>query len=116
MSSCHSFIPEPFKNLDMKINIQFVNMQTSESLETYTTKKLKILNKKYDMLINAEVFFKKDNDPKGNGRICEIELSLFGPRLYASSNEKNYEMAVKNTISDLEKQLKKRKGILKPYL
>jgi hypothetical protein len=29
--------------------------------------------------------------------------------------EKNYEMAVKNTISDLVIQLKKRKAILKSY-
>ncbi|MEP3836745.1 MAG: HPF/RaiA family ribosome-associated protein [Algibacter sp.] len=100
----------------MKINFQFVNMLTSESLEAYTAKKLITLSKKYNTLIKAEVFFKKENDPKGNGKISEIELSLSGPRLFASSNEKNYEMAVKNTISDLEKQLKKRKGILKPFL
>jgi len=100
----------------MKINIQFVNINSSESLKVYTIKKLKKLNKKYDMLINAEVFFKKENDPKGNGKICEIELSLYGPRVFASSNEKNYELAVKNSISDLKKQLEKRKGILKPYL
>lgn len=99
----------------MKTNIQFVNMLTSESLEAYATEKLMKLNRKYDMLINAEVFFKKENDPKRKGKICEIELSLSGPRLFASSNEKNYEMAVKNTVSDLEKQLNKRKGISKPY-
>ena len=45
-----------------------------------------------------------------------MELSLAGPRIFASSNEKNYELAVKQTISDLEKQLKKRKGVLKPYM
>jgi len=100
----------------MKINIQFVNILTSESLKAYTTRKLMKLNKKYDSLINSEVFFKKENDSKGNGKICEIELSLTGPRLFASSKEKNYEIAVKNTVSDLEKQLNKRKGILKPYL
>lgn len=72
----------------MRISIQFLNMLTSESLEAYTTKKLIKLNKKYDLLINAEVFFKKENDPKGHGKICEIELSLSGPRLFASSNEK----------------------------
>lgn len=100
----------------MKTSIQFVNLKTSETLEDYTLKKLKGLNKKYDTLINAEVFFKKENDPKGNGKICEIELSVNGPRIFAASNEKNYELAVKNTISDLQKQLEKRKGILKPYL
>ncbi len=100
----------------MKINIQFVNMPTSEAMEAYTIKKIDTFAKKYDAIIRSNVFFKKENDPKGNGRICEIELSLSGPRLFASSNEKNYELAVKNTISDLEKQLKKRKGVIKPYL
>lgn len=99
----------------MKIKIQFVNMATSEAMETYTINKLNKLVKKYDLVINIDVLFKKENDPKGKGKICEMVLSLYGPRLYASSNEKNYELAVKNTIDDLEKQLKKRKAILKPY-
>jgi putative sigma-54 modulation protein len=43
-------------------------------------------------------------------------LSLSGPRIFASSNEKNYELALKNTIGDLEDQLEKRKGKIKPYL
>ena len=100
----------------MKINIQFVHMPTSEALEAYTIKKLKRLAKKYDSIIHSDVFFKIVKDPKGNGRICEIELSLAGPRLFASSNETNYEFALKNTISDLEKQLKKRKETVKPYI
>jgi putative sigma-54 modulation protein len=100
----------------MKINIQFVNMPTSETMESYTVQKLEKLIAKYDTIIRTEVFFKKENDPKGNGKICEVELSLNGPRIFASSNEKNFEMAVKNTISDLEKQLKKRKAIAKPYM
>jgi len=100
----------------MKINIQFVHMPTSESLETYTQQKLEKLASKFSSIIHSDVFFKVEKDPKGNGRICEIELSLAGPRIFASSNEKNFELAVKNTISDLEKQLKKRKGTVKPYI
>ena len=99
----------------MKIDIQFVNMKTSETMHKYATDHLNKLSEKFDWLINAYVFFKKENNPKGEGKICEIELSLNGPRVFASSNEKNYELAVKNTISDLKKQLEKRKAILKPY-
>lgn len=99
----------------MKIDIQFVNMKTSETMHEYTTKRLNKLAEKFDWLINAYVFFKKENTPKEEGKICEIELSLNGPRVFASSNEKNYELAVKNTISDLKIQLEKRKAILKPY-
>jgi putative sigma-54 modulation protein len=99
----------------MKINIQFVNMPTSETMQNFAIEKLEKLVHKYDSIIRLEVFFKKENDPKGNGKICEMEVSLSGPRIFASSNEKNFEVAVKNTISDLEKQLKKRKAIEKPY-
>jgi putative sigma-54 modulation protein len=100
----------------MKVNIQFINMSTSETMETYTLNKLDSLVKKFDKIISTNVFFKKENDSKDKGVICEMELSVPGPRLFASSNEKNYELAVKKTISDLEKQLKKRKEIAKPYI
>lgn len=100
----------------MKISIQFVQMQASETLMDFSKKKLNKLGKKYDWLIHAEVFFKKENDSKGKGKVCEIELSLPGPRIYASSNEESFELALVNTISDIDKQLKKRKGELKTYL
>lgn len=100
----------------MKTNIQFVNMARSETMENYTIKKLNKISKRYEWVINANVYFKKENDPKGKGKICEIKLSLNGPRIFASSNEKNYELAVKETLKDIEKKLKKRKGEMKPYL
>lgn|GEM_PF-622244 len=100
----------------MDIEIQFVNMDTSESFDTYARKKLNKLNNKYESIIRAQVYIKMENDPKGLGHICDIELSLSGPRIFASSNEKNYELALKNTIGDLEDQLEKRKGKIKPYL
>ena len=87
-----------------------MNLDNSPSLEVYTTKKLNTLNKKYDILIHADVFFKKENDSKGHGKIREIELRLSVPRVFASANEKNYELAVKHVISDLDKQLKKEKA------
>lgn len=100
----------------MQVNIQFVQMPTSETMEDYVQKKLEKLFKKYDWIIRADVFFKKENDPKGEGKICDVELSLPGPKIYATSNEKNFEMAFKETLEDLEKQLKKRKQEMKPYI
>lgn len=93
----------------MNIIIQYVNMDSSESLSEYTTENLQKLAKRYDWLISCDVFFKQDNDPKKQGKICNMELSLPGPRIFATSTEKNFEMAVKETISDLDIQLKKRK-------
>ena len=96
----------------MKTAIQFVQMPVSESLEAYTLKKLESLSNKYDWLIHANVYFKIDPAQKDAGRICEMELSLNGPRIFATSNEKNFELAVKHTIRSLQKQLVKRKSIL----
>lgn len=94
----------------MKITIQFIKMKPSESMSSYVTKKLQKIAKKYHWIIRTDVLFKSENDPSSKGHICEMEVSLPGPKLFATSNEKNYEMAVKETISDLEKQLKKRKA------
>ncbi|MDP3354036.1 MAG: HPF/RaiA family ribosome-associated protein [Flavobacteriaceae bacterium] len=99
----------------MNINIQFVKMPTSEFMEEFALKELKKLNKKYDFIIKCEVFYKLENNPKGKGKICEIQLSLPGPRIFAISDEESFELATDETIRDLKKQLEKRKKELKPY-
>ncbi len=94
----------------MTINIQYVKMPISEALNKYVEIKLQKLVEKYDWLIKAEVIFKMENNVYGMGNICEMELSLPGPKIFASSKEATFEAAAKETISDLEKQLKKRKA------
>lgn len=78
--------------------------------------KLEKLYSKYDWVIKADIFFKKENDPSEKGKICTMELSVPGPKIFATSNERNYELAVKETLKDIEVQLKKRKANLKPHL
>lgn len=99
----------------MTINIQFVKMPTSESMTQYVTKKLQKIATHYEWVIRADVAFKMENDATEKGHICDIELSLPGPKIFAVSNEKNYEMAVKESINDLRKQLKKRKAKMINY-
>jgi putative sigma-54 modulation protein len=99
----------------MEVNVQFVKMPTSESMEAFVNKKLEKLSKRYEWIIKADVFYKIENDPKGKGKICNIQLSLPGPQIFATSDEISYEAATDETIRDLEKQLKKRKSELKPY-
>ncbi|MCB4809276.1 HPF/RaiA family ribosome-associated protein [Tamlana sp. 62-3] len=99
----------------MTVNIQYVDLKTSESLSEFTRNKLASLFNKFEFLISAEVHFKKDEKDFENGKICNIELSLPGPRLFATSNTHNFEVSIRETISDLERQLKKRKEIFKVY-
>jgi len=99
----------------MTVNIQYVHMATSEAMDIYVQKKLEKLGKKFDSIIGVEVHFAVELNDKNKGKICKMELSLPGPRIFATSNEANFEDAVKHTIKDLEKQLKKRKKILKTH-
>ncbi|WP_299390521.1 ribosome-associated translation inhibitor RaiA [uncultured Gelidibacter sp.] len=99
----------------MTINIQFVNLDYSDSLAEHTTERLKKMAEKYDWLISADVFFKEEGNEPEKGKICNIKLSAPGPQIFATSEEKNYEMAVKETINDLEIQLKKRKQTFKTF-
>jgi len=100
----------------MEINIHFVKMQTSETMEAFAIKKLNKLAKRYDWIIKADVSYKLENDPRNKGRICEIQLSAPGPRLFARSIAENFELATDQTIKDLEVQLKKRKADMRPHL
>ncbi|MFD2541768.1 HPF/RaiA family ribosome-associated protein [Lacinutrix gracilariae] len=93
----------------MTINFEYVGVDISETLNTLTTEKLEKLQDRYEFLISAVVRFKKNENEHTKGKICDIELSLPGPRIFATSDERNYEVAVRQTVSDLEKQLKKRK-------
>lgn len=99
----------------MTANIQYVKMPASESMSQFVSKKLQKLAEKYDWIITADVFFKQENDPAGTGKICEIALNTPGPNLFAASKEKNFGLAAKRTVNELEKQLKKRKALMKSH-
>jgi len=100
----------------MEINVQFVKMPTSDHMTAFARKKLERIAKRYDWILKADVFYKLVNDPKGKGKTCDIQLSLPGPRIFATSGDESFEAATDETIRDLEKQLKKRKSEMKPHL
>ncbi|MBP2834016.1 ribosome-associated translation inhibitor RaiA [Aquimarina sp. U1-2] len=92
----------------MKTVFEYSNVSASNRLESFTIKKMEKIFNQYPFVIRGDVFFKKENDNQ-KGHVCGIRLSAPGPRLYASSDEKNFENAITNTIDDLKDQLKKRK-------
>ncbi|WP_194768352.1 ribosome hibernation-promoting factor, HPF/YfiA family [Tamlana sp. I1] len=99
----------------MTVNFQYVGVDVSETLSQFTKEKLEKLFNRYEFLISAAVHFKQDEKDHDLGKICNIELSLPGPRIFATSNERNFEVSVRETISDLERQLKKRKEVFKTH-
>ena len=95
----------------MVVNIQYQKMSTSESLSKLLLKKLDRLGTKYQWVIKANVLFKEENDRTGEGKVCEIELSAPGPRLFAKANTDNFEKAMAETVNELKRQLEKRQGV-----
>ena len=100
----------------MNATVQFVDVERRPSVEALLMKKLKKLFKKYDWILKADVFYKREKGSVGKGKICEIRLSVPGPRIFAFSDEESFEMVTDETIRDLERQLKKRKGEMKPHM
>ncbi|MBO0331327.1 HPF/RaiA family ribosome-associated protein [[Muricauda] lutisoli] len=94
----------------MEVHVQYQKMMTSESLTQLLMKKLEGLENKYSWLIKANVLFKEENYSSGEGKICEIELSAPGPRIFAKSNTDDFEKSMANTIEDLKRQLEKRQA------
>lgn len=99
----------------MEAIFQFVQLTRSESLEEYTQEKLDKLENKYNWVIRAEVFIKKQEGMDPKGFICNIKLSVPGPQVFAESNEDSFEAAVAETIRDLERQLAKRKSQMQTH-
>lgn len=95
----------------MVVNIQYQKMEVSESLNKILLKKLDRLGLKYSWIIKANVLFKIENDKTGEDKVCEIELSAPGPRLFAKSRTNKFEKAMVETIEELKRQLEKRQGI-----
>ncbi|MCA0131939.1 HPF/RaiA family ribosome-associated protein [Winogradskyella alexanderae] len=99
----------------MTVNFQYVNTDVSETLSAFITEKLEKLANKFEFIISAQVYIKHDDKDHKAGKICNIELSLPGPRIFATSNEREYELAASETINDLTRQLKKRKQVYKTH-
>lgn len=95
----------------MKVDIQFIKMPVSETFSKFINTKLEKVFRKYPWIISGKVFIKQENNSKREAKICNIQLSLPGPLLFATSTQNNFELAFSETLSEVEKQLEKRKSL-----
>jgi ribosomal subunit interface protein len=99
----------------MEITTQFVQTETNGTADDLVFDKLENLSKHFKWLIRAKVIFKEEKSSNGKGKICEVILSCPGPQIFASSNEQTFEIAVAETVKDLEIQLNKRKSEMQTF-
>ncbi|WP_318312713.1 ribosome hibernation-promoting factor, HPF/YfiA family [Flagellimonas crocea] len=94
----------------MNIIYEYDNVAQSDRFEAMAKEKLMKLSNKFEMVIRADVFFKEENTSSDEtGKICNIRLSLPGPRLFADSSKENFVMAIGESVDNLERQLRKHK-------
>lgn len=100
----------------MDINFEYHDVKASERLESLAITKINKLSDKFDFIIRADVFFKTENtSDHEKGKICNIRLSLPGPRLFAEANHASFEASISEAYEDMEVQLRKRKAKMKAY-
>lgn len=99
----------------MEAIYQFVKIDKDEKLQDFAQKKLDKLETKYDWIVKAQVYFKKEEAQDPDGYICNIKLSVPGPQIFAESNENSFEAATAETIRDLDRQLAKKKSQMKSH-
>lgn len=93
----------------MRTNIQFLDMPASETLSQRIKNNLEKLANKYPWLMGAEVILKQENSSSQPNNICEIQLSVPGPYIFAKSRQDNFEKAARVAVDELEVQLAKKK-------
>lgn len=100
----------------MNINFEYHEVAASPRLEALLAEKLNKLEAKYDSIVSADVYFKKENSSNPEkGKICSVRLSVPGTNIFAESSNATFEAAIAKVITELRSQLQKRKEKLKAH-
>mgnify|MGYP003648040617 CR=1 FL=1 len=100
----------------MNINFEYHEVSASPRLEAFVAEKLNKLESKYDSIVGADVYFKKENTTNPEiGKICSVRLSLPGPTIFAETSTGSFEASVAKVVTELKAQLQKRKEKLKAH-
>lgn len=100
----------------MQYIFEYHNVEKSERLEAYAKEKLNTLKTKFEDIIRADVFFKTENTTSDEtGKICNIRLSLPGPRIFTEASNEDFVTSIQEAVNELERMLKKREEKLRSY-
>jgi putative sigma-54 modulation protein len=100
----------------MNVNFEYHDVSASDRLEILAGQKLLKLEQKYDFIVSADVYFKKENK-SGNddGKICKVRIGTPGPTLFAEDSAREFEMSIAGVMDNLKKQLQKRKDKMQAH-
>lgn len=93
----------------MKVFTQSVNFNADKDLIKFVEKKLSLLVKFHDKIVDAEVFLKVQNTSDKENKISEIKLNIPGSELMVKRETKTFEEGISLGVDSLKRQLKKSK-------
>lgn len=93
----------------MKLRIQSINFDATQSLESYTEKKTSKLNKLFDEIMSVEVYLKVVKPETATNKEAEIKISVPSGEFFASKVCDTFEEAIDLSVDALEKQIRKYK-------
>ncbi len=100
----------------MNINFEYHEVAASPRLEALVAEKLTKLETKYDSIVGADVYFKKENSSNPEkGKICSVRLSMPGSNIFAEASSASLEASTAKVATELGSQLQKRKEKLKAH-
>jgi putative sigma-54 modulation protein len=97
----------------MKVTTQSVNFNASSDLIDFIEKKVSLLSKFHDKILNAEVFLKLENSSDKENKIAEIKINIPGNELVVKKQYKSFEESVSTGVETLKRRLKKSKEKLR---
>ncbi len=93
----------------MKIRIQSINFDATESLELYINKKMSKLEKFFDEIQNVDVYLKVVKPETATNKEADIKIAIPGVDFFASKTCDTFEESVDLAIDALDKQIRKHK-------
>jgi putative sigma-54 modulation protein len=93
----------------MKVTVHAVNFAIDRKLVDCTEEKMGKLEKYFDKIIAADVFFKVEKTSEKENKIAEVKILVPGDEFLVKKQCKSFEEAVEECSESLERLLLKRK-------
>jgi putative sigma-54 modulation protein len=93
----------------MKVNLQSVNFNADKSLIDFVEKKLNVLDKYYDKIVDADVFLKVQQTSEKENKIIDVKLNVPGNDFVVKKQCKTFEEGIMLAADSLKRQLAKKK-------
>ena len=100
----------------MNINFEYHDVSASQRLEALATEKINKLENKYDFMVAADVYFKREKTSSPQtGFIAGVRINVPGSTIFAESNTDSFESAIAKATNEVKVQLQKKKDKMQTH-